>query len=78
MARKSTTGTTETQGAKESVTRIYILRGRSDETTDRLIDAKSETAALIHVADALYSIAVAKPKDVADAYKAGAIMEVAP
>ena len=65
--------------ATEARTRIYVLKARNvtTETQVRLIDAKSETAALTYIGDTLYSIEIARPKDVADAYKAGATMEVA-
>ena len=56
--------------------RIYILRDRkNDKAAPRLIDAKSETAALVWVADSQYTIEIAKPRDVQAAYEAGAKME---
>lgn len=55
-------------------TRVYVLRSTVDT---RYIEATSKTAAMLYVANALYSIDAASGKDLREAWKAGAQMESA-
>lgn len=66
----------------EGRTRVYVLRSMNGgennaSSPTRYIEATSKTAAMLYVANALYSIDAASGKDLREAWKAGASMESA-